>query len=149
MTFYLSIKPFFLRFKSKINPSRPVAQWIQTWRKRLVRIHLYKKDILLCYLVYTLINSFPQHHINHAILYNQFYLPFQYDETLSIWYSRWFTCRLRFFSWLLDLSQAEKTITVVTSWETHKMTTFFTQDHFEWILWISSACNSNSFLSMR
>ena len=103
MTFYLSIKPFFLRFKSKINPSRPVAQWIQTWRKRLVRIHLYKKDILLCYLVYTLINSFPQHHINHAILYNQFYLPFQYDETLSIWYSRGFTRRLRFFSWLLDL----------------------------------------------
>ena len=149
MTCYLSIKPLFLRFKSKINPSRPVAQWIQTWRKRLVRIHLYKKDILLCYLVYTLINSFPQHHINHAILYNQFYLPFQYDETLSIWYSRWFTCRLRFFSWLLDLSQAEKTITVVTSWETHKMTTFFTQDHFEWILWISSACNSNSFLGMR
>ena len=30
-----------------------------------------------------------------------------------------------------DLSQAEKKITVVTSRVTHKMVTFFTEDHFE------------------
>ena len=33
-----------------------------------------------------------------------------------------------------DLSQTEKKIIVVTSCETHKMTTFFTQYNFEYIL---------------
>ena len=39
-----------------------------------------------------------------------------------------------------DLSQAEKRITVVSSWETQKIITFFTKEHFEWIMWICSAC---------
>ena len=126
--FYISTKPFFLRFKTKINPSRPVAQWIQTWRKRLVRIHLHKKNILLCYLVYTYFNKF----ISTA--------PYQQCNTLqsvlfalSIW---WSTIHLIFkvvymsseiFQWSFgsrDSSHAEKTNTVVTSWATHKMTTF-------------------------
>ena len=92
----------------------------------------------------TLMNSFPQHHINHAILYNQFYLPFQYDETLSIWYSRWFTCRLRFFSWLLDLViylklrkqllllQVEK----LTKWQLFSPRTILSEKGV--IVWISS-----------
>ena len=48
-----------------------------------------------------------------------------------------FCAELRELSHLtLDLSQAEKEITVVTSWATDKMTTIFIQnynlDHFEW-----------------
>ena len=46
-----------------------------------------------------------------------------------------------------DLFQTEKKIIVVPSCETHKMTTFFTQYNFEYILWISSACNNRMFFS--